>query len=93
MNEKTKYYLVVERFDRYDSSFIITWIEATTVKTAIEGYLEADAEWDIDKELTIDKDKGLYVAGYYVDEEHTIGIGTTKEEAAMQYIDARIAND
>lgn len=91
--EKTKYYLVVEEFDRCNSEFKIVEVNAHTVKIAVEEYLKTDNDDNIDDEIIIDKDKGFCIAGYYVGEEHTIGIGTTKEEACLQYVTARINNE
>ena len=79
------YHLVIETIDRFDTEFKMVGICATSVKEAVIGYLEEDY-YDAE-ELTVDGKNGRYVG-----EEISIGIGTTKEAAALQYIYSRMEN-
>ena len=82
--KKTTYYLVVESFDRLDSRFEkILKVEAASIEDAVTGYFDGDY-FDKDS-LTVEGENGRFAG-----EEHTIGIGVTEEQAALQFIKSRI---
>ncbi len=95
------YYLAIEKYDieRYSNKFEMLEVKATSVKDAVAGYLDVgDCEENsyIDDELTIEgktKDKRIKNSGRYAGEEYCIGIGTTKEAAALQYFKSRVEQD
>lgn len=86
--EKTTYYLVVEYFDRFNTKFSLVEIEALSIKDAITQHLEFESNYDFADELTIEGQSGRYVG-----DEHTIGIATSKDTAALQYVKSRMEHD
>lgn len=81
---KVKYHLVIENFNDYD--FETKEVRAASAEEAakktVVGYL---GETFNDDEFTASAQNGRYAS-----EAYTIGIGTTKETAALQFVQSKM---